>query len=87
MVSVLLFKNTGCASCARFEPVFHEVLASFAGRAEGRIVDISKEMPVAIEHGVLSMPTVLILKDGAEVKRLMGAVAKQQLANAISSVL
>jgi thioredoxin 1 len=86
-VSVLLFKNKTCVPCAQFEPVFNDVVKTYEGRMDVQKVDISVDAKLAIEYGVLGVPTVLILKDNAEVDRLIGAVTKKQLESSLESAV
>ncbi len=46
-------------------------------------VDLDVNLPLAEEHDVMSIPTVLILRNGAEIARLDGLIAEADLAAAV----
>ena len=83
-VSVILFKNNTCVPCAQFEPVFNTAMKAYEGRVEVRVSDISKDASLAIQYGVMGVPTLVILKDDTEVSRLVGAVTGKELTDALA---
>ncbi len=61
-----------CAPCRMLSPVVREVAEEFAGRVEIRQLNVDDNPEARSRLGVMSMPTVLIFKDGAAVERLVG---------------
>lgn len=75
--AVVDFYATWCGPCKMFGPVFEEV-------AEGNSVnfvkvDVDKNSDIAREYGVMTIPTVILFKDGREVKRNIGYMSKDEL--------
>lgn len=72
------FTAAWCAPCRVMKPVLAEVAGD---RDDLRIVqvDVDAEQPLAAEHGILSMPTFLLFRDGREVRRLVGARPRRRL--------
>lgn len=73
-----------CAPCRRMEPV----LEALAGRLAGRLVvarlDVDAEPAVAGRYDILSLPTLILFRDGAPVARVVGAVKPAKLDAAIA---
>ena len=68
-----------CGPCRMLSPVVDEI----AGELEGKIVvakcNVDENQDLAMRYGVMSIPTVVMLKGGAEVMRSVGAVPKPKL--------
>jgi thioredoxin 1 len=75
MIEVKKFYGEWCVPCKRLAPVIEEVKSQFLNvKFENYDVDIHSD--VASKFGIRSVPTVVIVKDGVEVKRIMGAQSK-----------
>ena len=74
---ILYFWADWCSPCKKFSPIFEEVAYEnnlFFGKID------SDANPIAsAEFEVESIPTVLVIEDGAVVKRIIGAMPKHQL--------
>jgi thioredoxin 1 len=76
MKTAKYFSATWCGPCKAFKPIVQEVVS------EGyniEYIDIDSNQDTAVEYGVRSVPTVVILQNGTEVDRLVGSVPKQVL--------
>ena len=74
------FWATWCGPCMRQGPIV-EALAE-EGYAVGK-VDVDQNMALAQQFRVVSIPTLIQLKDGAEVKRFVGLTSKEELKSAL----
>jgi thioredoxin 1 len=81
------FYQESCPPCRVLEPRLERV----AGRYEDRLpvyrVDVDRDLPVAESFGVMSLPTVLVLKGGEEVERLDGLIKEDDITAAFDRVL
>jgi thioredoxin len=68
-----------CGPCRMIAPVIEQIAAEFSGRALVGKLDVDANPRTASRFGVQSIPTLLILKDGREVDRLIGAQGKQAI--------
>lgn len=76
MKTAKYFSATWCGPCKAFKPVIQEAVS------EGyniEYIDIDSNQDAAVEYGVRSVPTVVILQNGTEVDRIVGSVPKQSL--------
>ena len=79
MIELLDFYADWCPPCKMMGPVFVELEKEFAGKVEFKKIDIDKEGEKAAEFKVMSIPTFVILKNGQEVSRKIGALSKEVL--------
>lgn len=75
--AVVDFYATWCGPCKMFGPIFEETAN------ENNInfikLDVDKHPEVAREYGVMSIPTIILIKEGKESKRHTGFMSKEQL--------
>jgi thioredoxin 1 len=86
MLEVKKFSAVWCQPCKTLAPTFNEVKNSFSGVSFNEY-DIDDSSDVASQFGIRSVPTVLLVKDGKEVKRIVGAQSKMVYENAINENL
>ena len=75
-----------CGPCHAIAPVLDQIAAE---RSDLRVVklNIDEEPSVAQRYGVMSIPTLILFKDGEPQRRLVGARGKQHLLNDLADVL
>jgi thioredoxin 1 len=76
-----------CGPCRMIAPSVEEMAGEYEGRALIGKLDVDNNPESASKYGVRSIPTVLIFKNGEVVERIVGAVPKQQLVNAVNNHL
>ena len=74
---VIDFWAPWCGPCKMFGPVFEEV--SKESNINFVKVDVDKENDIARRYGVMTIPTVILFKNGEEVKRNIGYMSKEEL--------
>ena len=68
-----------CGPCRAVAPVLEEVAEASEGRVTLLKVNIDEQPGLAARYGVRSIPTILFVKDGAVVDRVVGAVPRRVL--------
>lgn len=73
------FFATWCGPCKMLGPVLEELAPKFAGKATFVKVDVDQESDLAMRFGIMSVPTMLLFKNGQLVKTLQGFQPAPQL--------
>lgn len=81
------FWATWCGPCKMLAPTIERLAGTYEGRAAIGKVDIDQEQELAIQYGVMSVPTVILFKDGEEVQRLVGVQPEARYAEALDALL
>ncbi|MBJ7455528.1 MAG: thioredoxin fold domain-containing protein [Thermoleophilia bacterium] len=74
-----------CAPCAKMEPTIRDLAARYADLMVVARVDVDSEPRAAGRHDVLTLPTVILFRDGEPVERLTGAVKPKRLEAAVAA--
>ncbi len=61
-----------CGPCRMLAPLVDQLAAEYDGKVLVGKVDVDSEPDLARRFGVMSIPTVVVLKNGQEVDRLVG---------------
>lgn len=68
-----------CGPCRTMSPIIDAVAAENAGRAKVVKVNVDEEPELARQFGVMSIPTLVLVKDGKTVSTLIGARPKHDV--------
>ena len=85
MLKVTKFSASWCGPCKVLAPIFNEV-KSEVGDVMYQDVDVDQSSDLAIQYKVRGVPTIVIEKDGQEVKRIVGMSNKASLVSTINSL-
>jgi thioredoxin 1 len=84
MIKVTKFSATWCGPCKVLAPIFEQVKSTVDG-VSFHSVDVDADSAAAIQYKVRGVPTIVIEKDGQEVKRIVGATTQAALTSTINS--
>ena len=76
-----------CGPCRMLAPTIDELAADYEGKAKIGKLDVDSNREVAAQFGIMSIPTVVVLKNGQLVKKFVGLAGKADLAAAIDSAV
>lgn len=76
-----------CMPCRIMAPVMEELAKVYAGKALFGKVDVDENSQIASRYGIMSIPHFLIFKNGALVEKIVGAVGRGPLENALKKHL
>lgn len=68
-----------CGPCKMIDPVIKEIAAEQAGKLTVAKLNVDDHGDIALRYNVMSIPTMIVFQNGAEVKRLVGAKGKSAL--------
>jgi thioredoxin 1 len=69
-----------CGPCRLMGPIVDKLALRFKGKARVGKVDVDQNQSLAARYGVLSIPTMLIFKDGQVVEQVVGTTSEDNLA-------
>ncbi|MCC6741218.1 MAG: thioredoxin [Planctomycetia bacterium] len=75
-VAMVDFWATWCGPCKRVAPIVEDLAGAYAGKARIYKMDVDQNQGTPARFGVMSIPTVVLFKDGKEVDRVVGAQSK-----------
>lgn len=68
-----------CSPCRMIAPVVDDIAGEYEGKAKVGKVNVDENRQVAVEYGVMSIPTLIVFKDGKAVDRVVGFKSKGDL--------
>ena len=72
-----------CGPCRMVGPVVEQLAEDMAGKLSFGKINIDENADAAMRYGVVSIPTMILFKDGKEVERIVGARNKSYLSQVI----
>lgn len=76
-----------CAPCRMQGPILEQVAEVFGDKAKIAKLNVDEGQKTAARFGVQAIPTLLLLKDGTEVRRFVGVQNEETLVEAIELVV
>ena len=68
-----------CGPCRTLSPIVDELAGELAGRLKVAKCNVDDNQDIAMKYGVMSIPTLVMLKGGKEAMRTVGAMPKARL--------
>jgi len=76
-----------CGPCMTMAPVIEELAGEYAGRVVFGKLNTDENPATTERFGIMGIPTLLLFQGGTEVERIVGAVPKQEIRNALDRFL
>ncbi|BAD41389.1 thioredoxin [Symbiobacterium thermophilum] len=76
-----------CGPCRMIAPVVEEIAADYEGRMKVGKLNVDENNDLAARYGVMSIPTLILFKNGEPVERIVGFQPKKELAAKIDRAL
>jgi len=86
-LEVLFFTADRCAPCRAMKPLVAALADEYAGRVRFVTVDADREPDVAQRHDARSIPTLVVLRDGHQVGRVIGARPRKAVVEVLDRAL
>lgn len=75
---LLDFWATWCGPCRMVTPIVEEIAAEREDIFVGK-VNVDEEMEIAVQFGIISIPTLIVMKDGKAVNKAVGYMPKADI--------
>ncbi len=76
-----------CGPCKMMGPLIAQLAEEYDGRAKIGKLNVDESQDIAIRYGVMSIPTMLVFKNGEVVGKIVGASPKSALAAELDKAL
>jgi thioredoxin 2 len=84
---VVDFWAAWCGPCRMISPVLEDLARGHAGRLKVVKVDVDSNPGLAADFGAQSIPLLVVIRDGREVDRIVGALPRAALEQRLGPVL
>jgi len=81
------FWASWCGPCRRVAPVLEEIAADYEGKVKVVKVNVDDNPSTASRYGIMSIPTIMLFKDGKPVNTVVGFRKKEELISIIAQNL
>lgn len=86
-VTLIDFWAPWCGPCRMQGPIIDELSEELKGKANIAKVNVDNEPELASQFGVMSIPTLILFKDGQPVDKMVGLQSKAVLQSKIQSLM
>ena len=76
-----------CGPCKRMAPIVEQLAAEYEGRLKVGKMDVDANTDIAVKYGIMSIPTLIIFKNGEIFRREAGVQTEKSIEMAIGQVL
>jgi len=81
--SIIDFYADWCGPCKMMSPIIDKIAEENDNIKVGKI-NVDDAQDIAIKYNVMSIPTIIIFKNGIEYKRFVGVTSKSEILNALN---
>ncbi len=86
-IVVVDFNATWCGPCQMLAPIIEEVSEDMASEASFYAIDTDENPDLARQYGIMSIPAVVVLKDGVKAGMNVGLVTADELTDFIEQYI
>ncbi len=76
-----------CMPCRMIAPSVKQIAEAYAGKVKVGKVNVDDEGDIAAQYGIISIPTLLVFKDGQLAKQKVGAAPKHEIENLLKDLI
>jgi thioredoxin 1 len=79
MPTVVDFWAVWCGPCKMIAPVLEDIALEYQGKLQVTKLDVDHNQTSAMKYGVMSIPTLILFKNGQPAERIIGFMPKEKL--------
>jgi thioredoxin 1 len=83
LLTVVDFWAVWCAPCKHIAPILEEMAAEYDSQLKVAKLNVDENPNTAVAYGIMSIPTLLVFKDGKLVERIVGYMPQERLMDKI----
>ncbi len=76
-----------CGPCRKMKPGLTAVAENYEGRARVVAVNVDESSALTQRYAITGIPTLLLMKDGKEIERIVGGVGENAISNLLNKHL
>ncbi|AEJ20180.1 thioredoxin [Gracilinema caldarium] len=76
-----------CMPCKMLAPLIDQIASQYAGKLKVGKVNVDEDSELANRFGIVSIPTLLVMKDGNVIRQRVGALPKHELENLFKDLI
>ena len=81
---ILDFYADWCGPCKMMSPIIEEIATELGDKAKVGKVNSDENMDLAEKYGIMSIPTIMVIKNGEVKKTFVGVTDKSEIINAVN---
>lgn len=85
--TIVDFFATWCGPCKMLSPILEKVEEDSKGEFNIVKIDVDESYDIAKKYGIMSVPTMIIFKDGDEQEKIVGLRQKNQIEDAVRNYI
>lgn len=76
-----------CGPCKMISPIVDEIAEEYSSQLKVAKLNVDNAQDIAAKYNIMSIPTLLVFKEGEIAEQIVGAMGKDQLLDKIKPVL
>ena len=84
---VIDFWATWCGPCRMVAPIIEELANEYDGKVTVGKLDVEEADDIAAEFGIRNIPTIVFMKDGKILDKIVGAASKSKIEEKIKALI
>lgn len=81
------FFATWCGPCRMLAPTVEDIAADYEGKIKAVKADVDLMPEIAMEYGIMSIPTLMVFKNGQSAGKMVGVSEYDEIADMIDNAI